>query len=123
MGMSESTYWTAITQSRLTRRRLMRAGAAFGVGAGALSFVGCGGNDSGESKDASGLAVKPADSTGKAAKGGVYQASINADPVAFDVIGGGAPDVPHPARVYSRIIKYQAYKYPEAVQPVAAPDR
>jgi peptide/nickel transport system substrate-binding protein len=55
-------------------------------------------------------------------RGGVFQGSINADPVAFDVIGGGAPDVPHPARVYSRIIKYQSYKYPDAVEPAAAPD-
>jgi len=120
--MSQKTYWNMITQSRLTRRRLLRTGAAFGVGAGALSFVGCGGGDSGESKDASSLAVKPVDTTSKAVRGGMHQVAINADPAEFDVIRGGAPDVPHPARVYSRIIKYQAYKYPESVQPVAAPD-
>src|SRR3954471_1725684 len=124
--MGNGGYWTAITQGRISRRRVLKGTAALGVGAAALSFIGCGGSDDGggggKSKDATSLASKPADTTAKATKGGVFQTSINADPIAFDVIGGGAPDVPHPARVYSRIIKYQSYKYPEPVQPVAAPD-
>ncbi|HLF77905.1 MAG TPA: ABC transporter substrate-binding protein [Dehalococcoidia bacterium] len=118
--MSEKSYWIT-TQPRLTRRRLLRGGAGLGLSAGALALLGCGG-DSGDTKEASSLASKPADTTSKAVRGGVLQAAINADPAVFDVIGGGAPDVPHPARVYSRIIKYQAYKYPDPVQPVAAPD-
>ena len=117
----KDSYWAGLTQSRLDRRRLLRAGAAFGIGAGALSFIGCGGSDS-DSQDASGLASKPADTTSKATRGGVLQTAINADPAVFDVIGGGAADVPHPARVYSRIIKYQSFKYPDPVEPVAAPD-
>jgi peptide/nickel transport system substrate-binding protein len=120
--MPEKSYWSKLTQSRLSRRRLVSGGAGLGLSATALALLGCGGGDSDDDKDASGLAVKPVDTTGKAAKGGVYQAAIQADPAVFDVIGGGAPDVPHPARVYSRIIKYQSYKYPDPVQPVAAPD-
>ena len=124
---TEHGYWTAITRDRLGRRRLLKSSAALGVGAAALSFIGCGGSDSkssgGDAKPgASSLAAKPTDTTSKAVKGGVYTAPINADPNAFDVISGFAPDVPHPARVYSRIVKYQSYKYPDPVQPVAAGD-
>src|SRR5581483_10689042 len=124
--MPENGYWAGITRARLGRRRLLAA-----TGAGALSaafLAACGGSDDNKTaspadkKKAQGLAQKPQDTTSKATKGGVYTASINADPVAFDVIGGGAPDVPHPARVYSRIVKYQSFKYPDPVQPVAAPD-
>ena len=116
------SYWTNVTRSRLNRRRLLRGSAGLGVGAAALSFIGCGGSsNSGDGTD-TGLATMPTDTTSKAARGGMFQTSINAEPAAFDVITGSAPDVPHPARVYSRIIKYESYKYPEAVQPVPAPD-
>jgi peptide/nickel transport system substrate-binding protein len=121
-----SNYWARFTESRLGRRRLIRGGAGLGVAAGALSFIGCGDDDegggSGASGGSSGLSVNPTDTTSKAVRGGVYVQPINAEPAAFDVITGSAPDVPHPARVYSRIIKYQSYKYPDAVQPVVAPD-
>lgn len=116
-----NSYWDGLTRSRATRRRLLQASAALGIGGAALSFIGCGGGD-GEGGDASGLSSRPADTSNKAVRGGVFSAAITADPAEFDVIRGGAPDVPHPARVYSRIIKYQSYKYPDAVQPVAAAD-
>jgi peptide/nickel transport system substrate-binding protein len=102
--------------------------AGAGAGLAALSFIGCGGDDdngggsSGGDSDSPGLATLPTDTTGKAVRGGIHVQPINAEPAAFDVITGSAPDVPHPARVYSRIIKYQAYKYPEDVQPVPAAD-
>ena len=122
-----SNYWTRFTESRLNRRRLLRGAAGLGVAAGALSFIGCGGDDDGEStggegSGSTGLSMNPTDTTSKAVRGGVWVQPINAEPAAFDVITGSAPDVPHPARVYSRIIKYQSYKYPDAVQPVPAPD-
>lgn len=115
------SYWSKITGAKLSRRRALRLGAGLGASATALSLLGCG-SDGDESGDGSGLAIKPADTTGKAVRGGMFQTSINAEPAAFDVITGAAPDVPHPARVYSRIIKYESYKYPEPVQPVVAPD-
>ena len=68
----------------------------------------------GRGSGSAGLSMNPTDTTSKAVRGGVYVQPINAEPAAFDVITGSAPDVPHPARVYSRIIKYQAYKYPDA---------
>src|SRR5689334_9668086 len=121
----DSNYWSTITNARLSRRRALFATG--GIAAGAAFLAACGGSDSSSSsgnakKEPSSLAAKPVDTTSKAVKGGVYTASINADPSVFDVIGGGAPDVPHPARVYSRIVKYQSYKYPDPVQPVAVAD-
>src|SRR5215471_2253915 len=125
--MPENGYWAGITRSRIGRRRLLATTSAGALGAAFLAA--CGGNDdnnktpsAADKEKAASLAVKPQDTTSKAVKGGVYTASINADPVAFDVIGGGAPDVPHPARVYSRIVKYQSFKYPDPVQPVAVAD-
>jgi ABC-type transport system substrate-binding protein len=123
---NHSNYWSTIRNARLSRRRAMLATGGIAVSAAFLAA--CGGSDSSSSsngdtkKEPSSLAVKPADTTSKAVKGGVYTASINADPSVFDVIGGGAPDVPHPARVYSRIVKYQSFKYPDPVQPVAVAD-
>jgi len=114
-------YWSKVAGSRLSRRRALRVGAGLSVAGAAVSLLGCGGDGDG-SGDRSGLATQPADTTGKAVRGGMFQTSINAEPAAFDVITGSAPDVPHPARVYSRIIKYESYKFPDPVQPVVAPD-
>lgn len=132
-------YWEKLTGSRVARRKLLRTGAGLGVGAAALSFIGCGSDSdtSGSTNGTgaatggtgatggngdSGLAYIPTDTSAQAVRGGTYVTSISAEPDAFDVISGTAPDVPHPARVYSRLIKYQAYPSPEPVQPVAAPD-
>ena len=126
--MSEKSYWTTFNESRVGRRRVLQAGAGLGLSASVLALLGCSsgsksGDSQSKSKDATSLAVKPADTTSKAVKGGTYQASINADPTAFDVISGlRNRRSPTQARVYSRLVKYQAYKYPDAVQPVAAPD-
>ncbi len=92
-------------------------GAATGSSSGSTGTTGSSG-----SSGASSLAYIPTDTTAQAKRGGTYTTSIVAEPAAFDVITGAAPDVPHPARVYSRIIKYQVYKYPDPVQPVPAPD-
>jgi peptide/nickel transport system substrate-binding protein len=40
-----SSYWNKITQERLSRRRLLRSGAALSTGAAALALVGCGDDD------------------------------------------------------------------------------
>jgi peptide/nickel transport system substrate-binding protein len=144
-----TNYWDRALTRRIGRRRAITATGATAFGAAFLAA--CGGDDdddaspvatssgssSGGTTGASGssgssggsgssgtssLAYIPTDTTAQAKRGGTYVTVINAEPAAFDVITGSAPDVPHPARVYSRIVKYQAYKYPDEVQPIAAPD-
>src|SRR4051812_16259128 len=102
--MSDKSYWTTFNENRVGRRRVLQAGAGLGLSASVLALLGCSsnsksGDSQSKSKDATSLAVKPVDTSSKAVKGGIYQASINADPTAFDVISGFATDVAHPARV------------------------
>jgi ABC-type transport system substrate-binding protein len=116
------SYWTAVAQSRLTRRRALQA---TGAGVLAAGIGACGGGSDDSSKKGGGsasLVAKPVDTSSKAVKGGVFQGQLPQDPNVFDVITGTAADVNHPARAYSRIIKYQSYKFPDKVQPAVAPD-
>ena len=55
--MSESSYWQRVTQQRLSRRRALGGATGLGVGALALSLIGCGGGDEGSQAktDKSGL--------------------------------------------------------------------
>ncbi|HEX5368782.1 MAG TPA: hypothetical protein VFY10_05130, partial [Dehalococcoidia bacterium] len=130
-----ANYWTRVTQSRVERRKLLRAGAGFGIGAAALSFFGCGGGDNSNSSGSSatsatsgatgasgssaasgasgatgatgasnGLVSTPVDTTANAKPGGVYVTNITSDPLSFDSISGTFSDVPHAARVYSRLV-------------------
>ncbi len=46
-----ANYWATITQGRMARRRLLRTGAAFSVGAASLALIGCGTDDGGEDDD------------------------------------------------------------------------
>jgi hypothetical protein len=39
--MSDRNYWENITENRINRRRLLKAGAAFSVGAAGLALLGC----------------------------------------------------------------------------------
>jgi peptide/nickel transport system substrate-binding protein len=146
-----SNYWATVTRARVARRRVLRAGAGFGVVAAALSFIGCGGDDddggpTGAATGATGttgttgttgatgatgpaataaptgLVSPPVDTTSDAVPGGTYIGQADADPTTFDVITGLPEDVAMAARVYSRLIKYKSYKYPEPVEPAAEPD-
>ncbi|HLF79416.1 MAG TPA: ABC transporter substrate-binding protein, partial [Dehalococcoidia bacterium] len=120
--MSQTGYWQRFADSRASRRKLLQAGSAAGLGAVALGLLGCGSDGDSGGGDSSKLVTPPTDTSAKAIQGGIFQGQVNSDPNAFDVITGTLADVPHPARVYSRIIKYQSYKYPDPVQGVAAPD-
>lgn len=83
--MSTGSYWDKVTASRGTRRRLLKSGAAFSVGAAALALVGCGGDDEGGS---SGATPEPTGSAAGTPKpGGKYASSFttvgNYNTVAF----------------------------------------
>src|SRR5918994_1059396 len=118
----QDSYWASLTQARVSRRRALGAAGAGVLSAGFLAACGGGSDSSSKGGGPASLVTKPADTSPKAVKGGIFQGQLPQDPNAFDVITGTAADVNHPARAYSRIIKYQAYKYPEKVQPAAAPD-
>ena len=64
-----SGFWDTVGQNRSTRRRLLKSGAAFSVGAGALALIGCG-SDSG-SDDGAGESTGTSNA-GPAKPGGNY---------------------------------------------------
>ncbi|MGE0057655.1 MAG: ABC transporter substrate-binding protein [Dehalococcoidia bacterium] len=51
-----ANYWATITQGRMARRRLLRTGAAFSVGAASLALIGCGSDDGGDDDSNGGAA-------------------------------------------------------------------
>ena len=72
--MSTNSYWDQVTQSRVGRRRLLKSGAAFSVGAAALALIGCGGDDDGDDDQASDAPASGA--TGDPKPGGSYNSSF-----------------------------------------------
>src|SRR5688572_4527108 len=56
--MFMNSYWEKFTQDRLTRRRLLKAGAGLSMGAAALTLLNCsGGDDDGGGGDDEGTPV------------------------------------------------------------------
>ncbi len=50
--MADTNYWSRLTNDRVTRRRILKSGAALSVGAATLALVGCGGGSSSSSSTA-----------------------------------------------------------------------
>jgi len=68
-------YWAAITADRIARRRLLTGGVGLGLAAGALSLVGCGGDDEGGGGSTSKPSVQGElveDSTRGGTRGGTF---------------------------------------------------
>src|SRR5688500_13096023 len=101
-GAATGGYWSGLTQSRLSRRRLLRAGTVAGAGALALSLVGCAGGDEARGGDASGLLHQPVDTSNKAVKGGIYTIDTR-DVASFDTQSG--TDATHAMHAYSRLVR------------------
>ena len=90
-----------------------------GIGATALSLIGCGGSsDTGGS--GSDLLYEPADAGNSAARGGIYPTSENTEPQSFDMRAG--IDMQQSLHAYSRLVQYETYKYPETAMPTVKPD-
>ena len=54
------SYWDKVTRERIARRRLLKSGAAFSLGAAALALVGCGDDDDSNGGDGGGTPSSPA---------------------------------------------------------------
>ena len=110
-------YWSSILRERnISRRAALRATVASGLGAVALSLVGCGSSSSGSSgprKDASGLILTPTDTTAKAKPGGTLKHFLTADVNHFDALISDNVGVPH-GEFYPRLLKFNTAKYPGA---------
>ena len=111
--MSEvGSYWSDTLRSRLSRRRMLRAGAAAGAGAIALSLIGCGGDDSKSDGGGSNLVSKPVDTTNKAVKGTVLPLYQTQDILQYNTEGNGAAATAA-NHGYSRMVRFKSIKYPE----------
>ena len=109
--MADGTgYWTRIAKRRMTRRGVLRAGAAGGAGGLALSLIGCGGGGD-DDKEASSLVFEPVDTSSKAVRGGILPIHNRSDIAAFDTTGSQETD--QAGHAYSRVVKYEATKYPK----------
>ncbi len=71
-----ASYWESITAQRVGRRRLLKGGAAFSVGAAALALMGCGSDD--DNGGGGGAEPTPSDSTnaGDPVKGGRFKTVV-----------------------------------------------
>ncbi|MPZ49414.1 MAG: hypothetical protein GEU75_08985 [Dehalococcoidia bacterium] len=79
----ENSYWSRFARSRLSRRRMLAATGAAGLGAALLAA--CGGDgDSGGGGDSTGLVTKFEDASKEAKRGGIYKTHITADPGGWD---------------------------------------
>jgi ABC-type transport system substrate-binding protein len=67
-----TSYWDNLTRERIGRRRLLKGGAAFSVGAAALALIGCGGDDNGGSDNNSAEPTASTGAQGKPKAGGMY---------------------------------------------------
>src|SRR5438477_400942 len=117
-----NNYWTPLTRSRFNRRRVLAAGGALGASGLAAALVGCGSGSKTSSGGAAGtgLLFTPVDTTAKATRGGTYAIYQQADIAAFNSGNGG--DAGHAMNAYSRIVRYDAYKYPDRPLASTSPD-
>jgi ABC-type transport system substrate-binding protein len=117
--MSVPRYWDLLTQKRLGRRRAIAGSASIGLGAAALSLVGCGGSSNNKSAssppvDASGLLYKPQETTSSAKPGGTFKSFRPAEVASLDPLSAASILVYY-ATLYSypRLFKFTPSKYPD----------
>src|SRR5687767_13065432 len=131
--MSDNRYWARITADRMRRRQVLKGAASLGVGAAALSMLGCGGgSDSGgggadKVQDKSGLLTVPSDTSAKATQGGILPSYFTADNPTFDGHNSlSAQTSAHNDYAYARLVGFhvsnatKGEKLSSAVDPYAA---
>ena len=67
-----ANYWEQVTRERMGRRRLIKAGGAFSVGAAALALIGCSSDDNTGGEAPALQTPGTTGSTGNAKPGGLY---------------------------------------------------
>ncbi|MDP2949997.1 MAG: ABC transporter substrate-binding protein [Chloroflexota bacterium] len=77
--MEPANYWQRLARRRMSRRRLLQAGAAAALGGVALAVVGCEGG-----KEGGGPAPSPTLAAGEPKYGGVLRFGYGTDPVGLD---------------------------------------
>ncbi len=67
-----ANYWEQVTRERMGRRRLLKSGAAFSVGAASLALIGCGSDDGDDGGETPADTGQVTGSTGEPKQGGRY---------------------------------------------------
>jgi ABC-type transport system substrate-binding protein len=101
-------YWQTTLTQRLTRRRALAATASAAAAAAFLAACGSDSGSSGGDGDATGLLVKPVDTSKQAKRGGTLKRSTNSDPAGLDPHGGGASVAQFYEIAYSRLFSYKS---------------
>ena len=120
-----SDYWDSVTRGRMGRRRLLKSGAAFSVGAAALALIGCGSDDGGDDGGAAEPAGQVIAATGDPKPGGRYGTSFatvgNYNVVAFYHDGYNNSGITAYDRLMTARIDKRGYVL-EAAQSVEQPE-
>lgn len=115
--MAESSYWNRLTQARTSRRKALAGAATFGIGATALSLVGCNsGGDGGSSLNNSG---GTSEDEGTPKPGGTWRQATITLPTHFSPFHPGAD--PSFVNTWRRQTGY--YDYLWATREVTDPSR
>jgi peptide/nickel transport system substrate-binding protein len=114
--MSNTCYWTQVTNRRIGRRRGLAA-TVLGA-AGAAFLLACGGSDDAGNKskaDQSGQLYKPADTTSKAKPGGSLKHYATADITHFDALASNSASTVGNGSVfaYTRLLKFKPGFFPD----------
>ena len=96
------TYWSAVLNKRINRRRAIAATGATALGA--AFFAACGGDDGGGEEETNSLVLKPVDTLKQAKRGGVLKDRNFGDPPSLDVIQATVSWNPFGFGVYSSLV-------------------
>ena len=111
-----SSYWDSFTRARQSRRRVLTAAGGIGLGAVALSLIGCGGG--GEQSgpvDRSGFLSQPVNTTNQAKAGGTLKDFYTAEILHFDALASNSSSVVNQvsAFAYPRIMRFTSVEHPK----------
>ncbi len=110
------SYWDSLVRSRVNRRRALAAVGGAGLGAMALSLIGCGG---GEGKsgpiDRSGFLSEPVNTTNQAKTGGTLKDFYQSELLHMDALASNSASVVNGVSplAYPRVMRFASVPYPK----------